>query len=67
MKKLTKFQKFMLADAINSYLTKLHDDTLEYNKQHPDKHLLNIYDQKSIGAKFYLQQRDKILHKLKLD
>ena len=50
----------MLAEAIYSHLTKLHDDTLEYHEQYPDKNLL-------IGPKFYLQERDEILRKLKLD
>lgn len=60
MKKLTHFQKTMLAECINSHLTKLHDDTLEYHEQNPDTNLL-------LGPKFYLQERDEILRKLKLD
>jgi len=60
MKKLTHFQKTILAEAIYSHLTKLYDDTLEYQEKHPDKNLL-------IGPKFYTQERDEILRKLKLD
>jgi len=50
----------MLAECIHSHLTKLHDDVVEYHEQYPDKNLL-------IGPKFYLQERDEILRKLKLD
>ena len=60
MNKLTEFQKLMLVDAINSHLTKLHDDAVEYQQQKPDKKLL-------FGPKLYLQERDEILRKLKLD
>ena len=60
MNKLTYFQKTMLAECIHSHLTKLHDDTLEYQKKYPNKNLL-------IGPKFYTQERDEMLRKLKLD
>tara|TARA_S200000501_G_scaffold282265_1_gene266418 strand:- start:278 stop:487 length:210 start_codon:yes stop_codon:yes gene_type:complete len=60
MNKLTHFQKTILAEAIYSHLTKLHDNTLEYQEKYPDKNLL-------IGPKFYTQERDEILRKLKLD
>jgi len=60
MKKITHFQKTILAEAIYSHLTKLYDDTLEYQEKYPDKNLL-------IGPKFYTQERDEILRKLKLD
>ena len=60
MNKLTYFQKTILAECIHNHLTKLHDDTLDYHKKYPDKNLL-------IGPKFYLQERDEILRKLKLD
>jgi len=60
MNKLTYFQKLILAEAVYTHLTKLYDNVVEYQEKYPDKNLL-------IGAKFYLQERDEILSKLKLN
>ena len=60
MKKLTKFQKFMLADCIRSHSSKLYDDALEDHEKNPAINAL-------IGPNFYIQERDEILRKLKLD
>ena len=60
MNKLTNAQKQMLSNAIYIHFTKLYDETIEQEEQEPGKRLL-------IGPKFYLQERDEILRKLKLD
>jgi hypothetical protein len=60
MNKLTNAQKQMLSNAIYIYFTKLYDETIEQEEQEPGKILL-------FGPNWYLQERDEILRKLKLD
>ena len=50
----------MLADCIRSHSSKLYDDALEYHEKNPAINAL-------IGPNFYIQERDEILSKLKLD